>query len=120
MKERGVVANALRWITPVITYSQDEVIFTNPENREQSVTIRILKGHMPNVKRFLSAFYKKPIDMHTCIKELEEIPYFLPHLTSALGDLDWMASSPTEKRLKLDLAIECLREKMKKARITYT
>lgn len=114
MKEWKVIAKALRRITPEITYGQDEVRFTNPENRKQSVTLPVPKGHMPNVKRFLYAFYKEPMGMDTCLKEMEEIPYFLLQFVSALGGIDWMASTPTEKKLKFDSAVECLKEKMKK------
>ena len=116
MKEWKVVAEALTRITPKITYGQDEVRFTNPDNGKHSVAVSIPKDQMPNVKRFLSAFYKDPIDMDSCLKELEKIPHFLLQLADAIGNIDWMTSTPTEKKLKLASAVECLREKTEKAR----
>ena len=116
MKEWEAVAKALTRITPKITYGQDKVRFTNPENGKHSVTVSIPKDQMPNVKRFLSAFYKDPIDMDTCLKELQKIPHFLLQFADAIGDVDWTASTSTEKKLKLASAVECLREKTEKAR----
>jgi len=105
MKDYELLAKTLKRYPPLIRYHKDKIELVNKANPKQSIIVDTPSELIPIIKRVLTT--EEPVNSG----ELDKVWPYILQIVQATGELDLLASTPAERKLKIAAGMQCLEDK---------